>query len=274
MTMETAPVQTEQVQATLSALSAILGDGLLAVYLHGSAASGGLRLQSDIDLLAIVDRALSVEQREALLSSLLRLSGRHPAAPNGPRCLEVMVFSRSDLTGRLFPARAEFVYGEWLREAFDAGEKPVPARDPEYTLVLAQARQEAMTLLGPGRHELLPGIGSDLVRQAMRDQLPVLLDQLHEDTRNTLLTLARMWRTASTGDFVPKDVAANWATPSLGSGNGSTLDYARRAYLGEVADDWQSRRGAAQRLADELRQHIVTAMAAHGMGSENSPSLR
>ncbi|MDM7853300.1 hypothetical protein QUF18_20350 [Pseudochrobactrum kiredjianiae] len=41
------------------------------------------------------------------------------------------------VTTNEFPARAEFVYGEWLRDSFEAGEVPLPNNDPEYTLVLA-----------------------------------------------------------------------------------------------------------------------------------------
>ena len=139
--MQTAPHQDEQIRSTLALLRRVLGDALLGAYLHGSAVSGGLRPQSDIDLLAVVDAALAASQRKALLMDLLRLSGRHPAAAGAPRCLEVMVFCKADLAGGDYPAQAEFLYGEWLRSAFEAGEIPIPERDPEYSLIIAQARQ-------------------------------------------------------------------------------------------------------------------------------------
>ncbi|MBL3586611.1 DUF4111 domain-containing protein [Rhodovulum sulfidophilum] len=190
--MQTAPHQNEQIGSALGILRRRLGDALLAVYLHGSAVSGGLRPQSDIDLLAVVGSGLTESQRNGLLTELLCLSGRHPAVPGGLRGLEVMVFCRSDLARGNYPARAEFVYGEWLREAFEAGESPMPERDPEYSLVLAQARQEAIALCGPPRNEVPPEVPPEHVRQAMRDALPDLLDGLHGDARNVLLTLARM----------------------------------------------------------------------------------
>lgn len=130
--MQTTSHQTEQIPSALEILHRILGDALLDVYLHGSAVSGGLQPQSDIDLLAVVGSDLTENQRNDLLTDLLRLSGRHPAVPGGPRCLEVMVFRQSDLTQGDYPGRAEFVYGEWLRDAFEAGEGSMPDRDPEY----------------------------------------------------------------------------------------------------------------------------------------------
>ncbi|ANB33354.1 streptomycin 3'-adenylyltransferase [Rhodovulum sulfidophilum] len=254
--MQTAPHQNEQIGSTLGILCRRLGDALLAVYLHGSAVSGGLRPQSDIDLLAVVGSGLTESQRNGLLTDLLCLSGRHPAVPGGPRCLEVMVFCRSDLARGDYPARAEFVYGEWLREAFEAGESPVPERDPEYSLVLAQARQEAIALCGPPGNELLPEVPPKHVRQAMRDALPELLDGLHGDARNVLLTLARMWHTARTGKFVTKDTAATWAIARLSGPDAMTLDHARGAYLGELADDWQSRAGAARQVAGRMAEYV------------------
>ena len=258
--MRTAPEQTEQIRSALAALRGILGDALIGVYLHGSAVSGGLRPHSDIDLLAVVERDLTEDQRDALLTTLLRLSGRHPAVPGEPRCLEVIAFCRSDLAEAELPARAAFVYGEWLREAFEAGERPMPAWDPEYTLVVAQARHQAMPLLGPPTDALLPDVPRTLVREAMRDALPALLDGLRGDERNVLLTLARMWRTADTGAFVAKDAAAAWAIPRLRAKDAATLEYARRAYLGEVAEDWRKRRDAAQRLAAQLADHVTKSL--------------
>ena len=252
----------EQISTVVAALRNIFGNSLIAVYLHGSGVSGELRPQSDIDLLAVVDRGMTEDERAVLLASLLPLSGRHPAVPNGPRCLEVVVFSWIDLARRLYPARAEFVFGEWLRDAFEAGETPMPQHDPEFTLVLAQARQEASPLFGPHANELLPDVPEQLVREAMRDLLPTLLAALNEDTRNVLLTLARMWRTASSGAFVSKNEAAIWALPKLNEQDASILDYARQAYLGEVQDnDWQNRRDAAKRLAEQLALNVTEAMA-------------
>ncbi|WP_230721568.1 aminoglycoside adenylyltransferase family protein [Martelella mediterranea] len=258
--MQMAPYQHEQIQSALALLRRVLGDALLGAYLHGSAVSGGLRPQSDIDLLAVVDAALTASQRKALLMDLLRLSGRHPAAAGAPRCLEVMVFCKADLAGGDYPAQVEFLYGEWLRGAFEAGEIPTPERDPEYSLIIAQARQQAISLLGPPVKELLPDISIEHVRQAMRDVLPGLLSGLRGDERNVLLTLARMWYTASTGKFLTKDAAASWAIPRLPNPDAMMLDHARRAYLGEVADDWANQGDAARQLAERLGEFVSDAL--------------
>ncbi|MFN4102372.1 MAG: DUF4111 domain-containing protein, partial [Pararhodobacter sp.] len=107
---------------------------------------------------------------------------------------------------------------------------------------------------------LLPEISEVTVRRAMHDLLPTLLDGLQDDTRNVLLTLARMWHTASSKTFVSKDKAALWAIPRLARDKALTLAHARQAYLCEVADDWHGGRDAARRLADQLALSVTEAM--------------
>ena len=249
----------DQIEAVTAALRLVLGDAVLAVYLHGSGAGGRLQAQSDLDFLAIVDRDVTNSQRRALLAKLLGLSGRHPALPGGLRPVELTIFHQSALPDNPYP-QAAFVYGEWLRDDFAAGAVPEPVDDPDHVLILAQARQGAVALSGPDPRGLLPAFPHHRIRQATRDALPALLGGLHGDERNVLLTLARMWHTASTGRFSAKDAAATWAMPRLNADDATLLDHARRAYLGEVPDDWQGRKAEVQHLAKVLQDHIATAL--------------
>lgn len=246
----------EQVRSVVDIAGSLFGGDLRAVYLHGSAVSGGLRPQSDLDLLAVIDHPMTARQRDHFLVALSRLSGRHPARPGGPRCIEVMVFLKSALAVPAYPARAEFIYGEWLRDAFETGDVPMPVADPELSLVLAQARHGARALLGPPASALLPEIPADHIRRAMRDMLPALVSRLQGDERNVLLTLARMWRTARTGEFVTKDAAAVWAAARLPAALMPVLLHACEAYLGRAEDHWQDRQAEAGQLMDYLHQRV------------------
>lgn len=255
-------VHEEQLEGVVAALSRICGERLLAVYLHGSAVSSGLQHQSDIDIIAVVDRPLTGIDRDALLDSLLMLSGGYPSAPSEPRCLELAIFSRPELSAHRFPVRAELVYGEWLRAAFEAGEPPMPVQSDELTILLAQAQREAVVVVGPERDALLPDIPECEVRQAMRALLPGLLGDLRTDTRNVLLTMARMFRTAVIGDFVSKSEAAIWAMRQLDERNALTLDHFRCAYLGKVSDNGAPSSEDIGCLADELAAKIDQALIA------------
>lgn len=257
---EAVPAMPAEAWIALSVVREVFADHLLAAYLHGSAVRGGLRPQSDVDLIVVIDRPMTDAMRESLISSLLRVSGRHPFRPGGPRCMELMVFLQADLAAPAFPARSEFVYGEWLREGFEAGAISEPVSDPEITLVLAQARQEAQPLFGPALDGVLSDTPDDHIRRAMREGLPALIANLHGDERNVLLTLARMWRTAATGEFVTKDMAADWAILRSPEQIAATLAYARDAYLGETQDDWTIRQQQAQQAAAYLHQQVMALL--------------
>ena len=257
---KTEPEITAQTLAASSILKEILQDKLLGIYIHGSALGGALKPQSDIDLLTVIKSSLNTEERAKLLTALIQLSGRHPAQNINERCLEVMFFTQADLTANEFPARADFVYGEWLRDSFEAGEVPLPNNDPEYTLVLAQAYSEAFSLYGPAAQTLLPQITSERVKAAMRLLLLSLVEGLHGDERNVLLTLARMLYTATTGQFTSKDSAALWAMTLLSEPSADVLSYACSAYLGEITDSWPEHRIKAIALADALSCRITALL--------------
>jgi streptomycin 3"-adenylyltransferase len=75
-----------------------------------------------------------------------------------------------------------------------------------------------------------------------------LLDDLDDDTRNVVLTLARAWSTLETGEIRSKDAAAGWALERLPSEHRPVLEHARAIYLGEADERWD-------RLAADVRPH-------------------
>ncbi len=89
----------------------------------------------------------------------------------------------------------------------------------------------------------------------MTDELPALLDDLETDTRNVLLTLARIWMTSTTGEVRPKDVAAGWAAERLPVEHRPLVLRARSGYLGEVEDRWDDL-AAVRSVAGELQRRI------------------
>ncbi|WP_349958584.1 aminoglycoside adenylyltransferase domain-containing protein [Rhizobium sp. ZPR3] len=88
-----------------------------------------------------------------------------------------------------------------------------------------------------------------------------MLANLHGDERNVLLTLARMWRTAATAEFVSKDIAAGWAMQRLPAQVIRTaMQLARDAYMGETQDDWKFRQGEARYTAAYLHRQILSSL--------------
>lgn len=236
------------------------GAKLVGVYLYGSAISGGLRPLSDIDLIVVIDETMTPKERDRLTASLLKSSGTYPNLPGEPRCVELSVIVRSELATPKYPAKCEYLYGEWLRGDLEKGLMLERFANPGVTLTLAQAFDEALPVSGPELSDLLTPIPMEQVRLAMREALPTLVEGLRGDERNVLLTLARMWRTADQGVFVSKDEAADWAVSRVPQEIGQLLAYARAAYLGTVKDDWSTRTTEAQRASDYLQRSVLNLL--------------
>ncbi len=227
----------------------------VAAYVTGSSCVGGLRPDSDIDVLLITRVPLPVDERRLLVDHLLGCSGRratrHPGRP-----VELTSLVLDDIRPWRYPAVRDFLYGEWLRDEYEAGHLPHRETSPDLAVVLTSARQHSSVLLGPPLTELTDAVPPEHLTRSMFDALPGLLDDLVGDERNVLLTLARMLFTLRTGLIAPKDVAAADVCRTLPSAHARTLDLAARAYRGEVGDDWSDLRDAAVATSTALTDRI------------------
>jgi streptomycin 3"-adenylyltransferase len=225
--------------------------GLVGVYLFGSCAIGGLRPDSDLDVLVLTQHSLSRPERQELTDLLLQFSGRRATVAPG-RPLEVTTLVVDDLVPWRYPPTSDFLYGEWLRDQFSAGELPQRQTNPDLAVVVTTARQHAEVLSGPPLTDVLPLVPVADLRRSLHDSLDSLLSNLVGDERNVLLTLARMVVTLRTERIVPKDEAAGLVLAELDEPSRSVLSLAARAYVGDVHDDWETLQQEAAAAARHL----------------------
>ncbi|GHB33450.1 nucleotidyltransferase [Streptomyces umbrinus] len=210
----------------------VLGAEVAGVFLHGSAVLGGLRPDSDLDVFVVARRRMTDRERRNLLDGLLWISGRGARNGEPGRPVELIVVAQGDVRPWRYPPRCEFLYGEWLREEFERGEVPAPAVMPDLAPLITMALLGDTPLFGPSPARLLDPVPHDDLRRAIVAGVPELLADLASDTRNVLLTLARVWTTLATGTVTSKDAAASWALDRLPDRHRPVLARARSLYLG------------------------------------------
>jgi aminoglycoside 9-adenylyltransferase len=216
-----------------------------------------------VDVVVIVQDAPDEAARRSLAAAFLLVSGRYGGG--GPvRPIDVALVRLGDVVPWRYPPTLAFAYGEWLRAAYELGAVPPARPEPDLAIVLAQTRANGVALRGPAPRDLLDPVPADDLRRALRDALPALLGDLHGDERNVLLTLARMWRTAVTGEFVPKDAAATWAAARLPGEPGDLLERAGRAYAGGPDDDGLGLAAGLTALVERLRLEVEGACGGEG----------
>lgn len=241
--------ESRQLETILALVDRVLGPQMLGAYRHGSAVLGGLRPTSDLDVLVVSGRRTSDPERRALVDGLLQISGPG-AGRGGARPVELSVVVLGDIRPWRYPPRQEFMYGEWLRDAYERGDIPQPEPAPDLSVLITMVLQGNAPLVGPPPGQLLDPVPPQDLNRGATAGVPGLLDELESDTRNVLLTLARVWTTLATGEIRSKDAAADWALPHLPARHRAVLARARDLYLrGEDEERW------SDLLA--VRQHAV-----------------
>ena len=251
----------QQTAAVVALALDVVGADLLGAYQHGSFVLGGLRPSSDVDLLVVVRRSLLQDERLALVTGLRGLSGR--AATSGPaRPVELTVVVQSEVRPWRFPPVLDLTYGEWLRADYDRGFVPQPEPSADLAVLITMVLQGEAVLVGPPPADVLDPVPVDDVRRAAVAGIPALLDDLATDTRNVVLTLARIWTTVATGRVVSKDAAADWVMPHLPTQHRQVLERARQAYLTQTydADDWADLRPLLRPHCDHVVEQIEACL--------------
>ena len=233
----------------------LLGPDAVAAYLFGSAVLGGLRSESDLDVLAVSKRRTSHEEKQRLVDRLLAISGR--PAPSGPwRRVELTIVVEDEVIPWRYPPTFDFQYGDWLRSEFESGRvEPWPTKVmPDLALLITMVILADTPLLGPPPGQMFDPVPPGDLTRAMLAGIDPLRGDLHSDTRNVLLTFARMWSTLATGVIRSKDAAADWALAWLPEAHRPVLARARAIYLGQQPGGWDD-------LRDCLDAHVEYVVA-------------
>jgi predicted nucleotidyltransferase len=230
----------DQIDGVVQLIEAVFGDAVIGIYLFGSAVAGCLRASSDLDILLVLDRPSTRDARRRLIDGLLERS--RSAEHQDRRHLEVTAVVLPDIKPWHYPPPMELQYGDWWRAEFQAGQEPWTSPNPDLAVVFTSVRDASVALVGPPASDVLDPVPSTDLAAACRDVISELLSGIvdGDDTRNSLLTLARIWFTLATGGIESKDVAAAWALERLPDGAGEALRVARAAYLGEGVDRWDA----------------------------------
>jgi len=147
-------------------------------------------------------------------------------------------------------------YGDWLRAELERGEIPPPAPSPDLAVLITMTLLHGRPLVGPPPGDALSPVPQDDLLRAGRDELEGILADLDDDTRNMLLTLARIWCTAETGEIRSKDAAADWALPHLPAEHRPALERARDGYRSGDYGTWEDLdvRACGDELAAAIRR--------------------
>lgn len=246
----------EQISQCIGLLNEVLGKDLLGVYLYGSAIVGGLQKYSDIDLFVISNRSTTYEEKAGIATRMLKVSGVYMNSTK--RTIEMTIVVKPDVNPWHYPPNFDFQYGDWLREKFESGNiEPWETKEmPDLALLITQVLAAHKTLYGLEPDQLLATVPYDDFITAATEEIDSLIADLDCDTRNVLLTLARIWSTVATDTIRSKASAADWVLGRLPQEHQPVLQRARAIAIGEEEEYWEDLKDTIKPCAEFMISRI------------------
>ncbi|GAA0594698.1 hypothetical protein GCM10009546_66140 [Actinomadura livida] len=136
---------------------------------------------------------------------------------------------------------------------------------PDLAVLITMVLMGGSSVFGPAAGEVLEPVPREDLRAALLDGVPGLLGEVETDTRNVLLTFARIWSTLVTGRIWSKDEAASWALARLPVEHRAVLVRARSIYLGLEDERWDDLQDAVWEHVGYVRRQIQ-AVSGSGVG--------
>lgn len=172
--------------------------------------------------------------------------------------LEVTIVEKSMVNPWHYPPHFDFQYGEWLRQSFEQGNfQPWPSYQmPDLALIITQILLKNEVLSGPKADGVLPIVPYKDFMEAMLEGLGDLCHELETDTRNVLLTLARIWSTLSTDQIRSKPAAADWAISRLPEKYHPVIERAKLICIGVEIEHWDDLKPLIKPCADFMLEQI------------------
>lgn len=243
----------------------VLGSEVIGAYLFGSAVLGGLKPESDLDVLVVTKRPTTRAEKERLVGRLLAISGR--STPEGRwRRLELTIVAEREIKPWSYPPSFDFQYGDWLRSEFESGNlTPWPTTtNPDLATLITMVLLGNTPILGPPPAEIFDPVSRGDLVKASTHGIDALLEDLGDDTRNVILTLARIWSTVATGEIRSKDAAADWVLDRLPEEHRAVIVRARAIYVGDEEERWDDLQPQVRRYADHVVPEIQRESLALG----------
>jgi len=228
----------QQLKDSVELLKMVLGPDLIGVYLYGSSLVGGLQKYSDIDLLAVTNRATTSEEKAKLIAKLLQISGIYMKSSKRP--LEITLVEKSMINPWQYPPHFDFQYGEYLRDSFEKGitEPWENYEMPDLAVLVTQVLLKSETLWRLKPEQLLAHVPYHDFMKAMLHDVNRLTADLEHDTRNVLLTFARIWSTLETDTIRSKPDAADWIINQLPERHQPVIKRAKSICIGIENEYW------------------------------------
>ena len=211
----------------------ILGDNLVGVYLHGSAAMGCFNpAKSDLDLLVVVEDALSDDVKRSYMDMVLRLNGEAPA-----KGLELSVLRRADCQNFIHPMPFDLHFSiaheQWYRTDPEDFVQKMKGVDPDLAAHITILHRRGVVLAGPAVKEVFGPVPKEAYRDSIRADIADAEEQILKNPIYMTLNLCRVMAFIREGLVLSKLEGGRWGLGNLPWAYHSVIEQALLAYTSD-----------------------------------------
>lgn len=192
-----------------------LGDKLTGIYVHGSIAFGCFRWEtSDIDFLAVVEKPLTLSEKEALIRSLLALDACAPV-----KGLEMSVVLRSVCMPFADPTPFELHYSNTHRESYQRDLcgtcEQLQGVDPDLAAHITVIRHAGLVLCGPPAAQVFGPVPKACYLRSIAGDIGTAAEEIERDPVYYTLNLCRVLAYLKEGTVLSKKQGGEWGIRAL-----------------------------------------------------------
>ena len=230
------PDTREQIEQVTAIFQQAAGLDLLGVYLHGSLALGCFDpRRSDLDLLVVLRKPLTLPARRAVYEGLLSLS-------NSPHPIEISVLQPEDLHPWRHPTPFDLHYSEdWrsrIQDDLESGLWKDWSREGQVDSDLAAhitiLHHGGICLSGPAIEEVFPRVPEEDYRASLLEDADWVMDVWQKNPAYALLSLLRELAYLEERRILSKNDAVEYGAQALPGCLHSVLRQVTAMFLGEA----------------------------------------
>jgi len=235
-----------------------LDENLVGVYLHGSLACGCFNPErSDLDLLVITKRGMSVETKRDFAQLLLDGSGN-------PYPIETSFLTTEDLKPWRHPTPYDFRYSEDWRKKFQDALATESWRqwndmkefDEDLAGHITITHDRGVRLYGPPIEEVFPPVPTEDYAASIVADLKWARDRMEQYPVYGVLNHCRVYAFLAAGLICSKNEGALWALGIVPEEHREAVTVALQAYRGE-RDDSDLKLESARRFTEYIAQCVA-----------------
>lgn len=213
-------------------LQELIGENSVGFYLHGSLAIGGFNpSRSDIDILAVTKKALSLQDKIAFTELFLTYS-------KNPFPIEISFMNRGQLENWGYPPAYDYHFSEYWRERYEECREKwllVENVDADLAAHITIVIHKGICLSGEPIEAVFPAIPTIHYTSAIIQDFKDCLNNIELAPVYSILNMLRVYRFLKEGTICSKLEAGHWGANCLPADYRSLVLQATDLYTGKIS---------------------------------------